>query len=120
MKRPLIASAAIAILLAVVLLVGAFGLAQRMRTGPSVAAPMQIEARSSDGTLLAIARNSDSSVRLVNAHTHRTIFISHLGDQITSLRFSTDASHVEATVRDDSHLRAIDTRTGAILVLGER
>ena len=120
MKRPLIASAAIAILLAVVLLLGAFGLAQRMRTAPPAAAPVQIEARSNDGKLIAIARNSDSSVRLINARTHKTIFISHLGDHITSLRFSSDASHLDATVRDDSHLRAIDTRTGAILALGER
>ena len=120
MKRPLIASAAIAILIAVVLLVGAFALANRMRSAPPAAAPMQIQAHSNDGALIAIARNSDSSVRLVNARTHKTIFISHLGDHVTSLRFSTDASHIEATVRDDSHLRSIDTRTGAILVIGER
>jgi hypothetical protein len=113
---------AIAVAIPAVLLLGAFGLASRLvpTHAPAASSSAPARLRVSDGNVVAFARPSDASVHVINARSGKTLAVAHLGDQITSLRFAKRGPYLYATVRDDRHVRQIDTRTGAILVLGER
>ncbi|MHB1552296.1 MAG: YncE family protein [Vulcanimicrobiaceae bacterium] len=118
MRRALAIAAAICVTLVgiAVLLAGVVSRApQRLR-----AAAPPIEARSPDGSLLAVVRSSDASIRLIDAHTNAIVRIVHLGDRIKRLWFSPHGRHLYARVRDDARVREIAVRSGAIFVLGER
>ncbi|MGH8163869.1 MAG: hypothetical protein ACREP1_06000 [Rhodanobacteraceae bacterium] len=107
----------IAVAIPAALLLGAFGLASRRLP---VRVPVSVHVVARRGAIYAFARPADSSVHVVNTQTRKTIAVAHLGAQITNLRFAPHGPYLFATVRDDPRLREIDTRTGAILVLGER
>lgn len=117
MKRALL----LAVLTAAVVVGAAVALATyAVHPARATARLARLQALSPGGRLRAVVHESDASVHLVDTHTGKTLAVAHVGDAIASLRFSRDGRHVYATVRDDPHLRSIDVRTGAILVLGER
>jgi hypothetical protein len=121
--RKIVSAGLVAAALSVALVAAAFGLAarvgpRRIAHGPA-AAPNQT-LRVDAGNLSAFVRSADASIHVVNARSGKTLAIAHLGDRITSLKFGPYGRYLYARVRDDRHLREIDTRTGKILVLGER